>query len=311
MAAWSLTGDDAGAFDIPGGELTFASTPDFEAPGSADGDNTYMVTIMADDGTYMDEHNVTVTVTNKEEMGTATLSTDMLIVGEAVTASVTDPDTVTAGTEMWQWARADDAGFTMNVEDIQDATMASYTPVEADDGKYLRATATYTDGYGADAAEVTGADAVTSNRPPAFATATTSRDVAENTAADEAVGEPVVATDPDMDVVTYALSGADATDFSIHNTGQIAVGQGTMLDFETRTTYTVTVTATDPSGEMATIEVTINVTNVGLDTPYDADDSGVIEKGEVITSINDYLDGGTDAPTKAEVIRLIDLYLGA
>jgi hypothetical protein len=84
-----------------------------------------------------------------------------------------------------------------------------------------------------------------------------------------------------------------------------------MLDFETTMFYTVTVTATDPSGEMATIEVTINVTNVGLDTPYDADDSGVIEKGEVITSINDYLDGGTDAPTKAEVIRLIDLYLGA
>ena len=62
--------------------------------------------------------------------------------------------------------------------------------------------------------------------------------------------------------MTYALSGANATDFSILNTGQITVGHGTMLDFETKKTYTVTVTATDPSGETATIEVTINVTDV-------------------------------------------------
>ena len=284
--------------------------PDYENPADADTDNVYMVTVEAGDGTYMDTHEVTVTVTNAKETGTATLSSDMLIVGEAVRATVTDPDVVTAGTEMWQWARADDAGFTMNAEDITGAIMASYTPVEADDDKYLRASVTYNDGYGADTAEATGADVVTSNRPPAFAMATTSRDVAENSEADVVVGDPVVATDPDNDDVTYALSGADATDFSIHNTGQITVGQGTMLDFETRTTYTVTVTATDPSGETATIEVTINVTNVGLDTPYDADDGGGIDKPEMIQAINDYLFGsGASAISKEDMIEVINLYL--
>ena len=43
---------------------------------------------------------------------------------------------------------------------------------------------------------------------------------------------------------------------------------------------------------------------------YDADNNGAIEKSEVITAIDDYLDGGDGAPTKAEVIDLIDLYLG-
>jgi hypothetical protein len=55
--------------------------------------------------------------------------------------------------------------------------------------------------------------------------------------------------------------------------------------------------------------VTITVTNVGRDTPYDANDNGKIEKPEVIAAINDYLDKVEDAPTKPEVIRLIDLYL--
>ena len=316
-AMWTLGGDDVGAFSISSsGEITFASVPDYENPADADTDNVYMVTVEAGDGTYMDTHEVTVTVTNAEETGTAALSSDMLIVGEAVTATVTDPDVVTAGTEMWQWARADDAGFTMNAEDIAGATMASYTPVEADGGKYLRASVAYNDGYGADEAEATGDHAVTSNRPPAFDMATTSRDVAENSEADALVGEPVVATDPDNDDVTYALSGADATSFSIHDNGQITVGQGTMLDFEARTTYTVTVTATNPSGETATIEVTINVTNVGLDTPttcglcYDINDSGRIDKPEMIQAINDYLYGsGASAISKEDMIEVINLYL--
>ena len=250
---------------------------------------------------------VTVTVTNAEEAGTVTLSSDMLIVGEVVTATVTDPDVVTTGTEMWQWAAADEANGMF--VDIEGATMASYTPVEADDGKYLRATVTYTDGFGADAAEVTGADVVTSNRPPAFAMATGGREVAENSEAEAVVGDPFMATDPDDDTLVYTISGTDAASFSMHNDGQLTVGQGAMLDYETKTSYMVTVTATDPDGETATIEVTINVTNVGLDTPYDDDDGGEIEKSEVITAINDYLDEVANAPTKAEVIRLINLYL--
>ena len=38
--------------------------------------------------------------------------------------------------------------------------------------------------------------------------------------------------------------------------------------------------------------------------------TNVIEKAEVFAAINDYLDGGAGAPTRADVFRLIDLYLG-
>ena len=194
-----------------------------------------MVTVKAEAGGEMAMMDVTVEVTNAEEDGTVALTYGMpLLVGEAVTASVTDLDMVDASTVMWQWSRADDAEFTMNVEDIEGATMASYTPVEADDGKYLRATASYTDGYGPDTAMATATLMVTSNRPPEFATAMDSRDVAENSEADAVVGDPVVATDPNDDDLTYGLSGDDATAFSIDDNGQITVGQGTTLDFETK-----------------------------------------------------------------------------
>ena len=36
---------------------------------------------------------------------------------------------------------------------------------------------------------------------------------------------------------------------------------GTKLDYEGRTTYMVTVTAADPDGEMASVDVTIKVTD--------------------------------------------------
>ena len=58
--------------------LTFRSSPDYENPMDADMDNVYMVTIMANDGTYIDTHDVmvTVTVTNVDEMGRVTFWRD-------------------------------------------------------------------------------------------------------------------------------------------------------------------------------------------------------------------------------------------
>ena len=46
--------------------------PDFENPADMDGDRVYQVTVEADDGTYMDTQDVTVTVTNVDEQGTVT-----------------------------------------------------------------------------------------------------------------------------------------------------------------------------------------------------------------------------------------------
>ena len=77
-ASWSVEGDDMGAFSIGGssGELMFASPPDFEAPADMGMDNIYQVTVKAEAGGEMDTQDVTVTVTNVDEDGTVTLSTE-------------------------------------------------------------------------------------------------------------------------------------------------------------------------------------------------------------------------------------------
>ena len=101
--------------------------------------------------------------------------------------------------------------------------------------------------------------------PPAFAAESALLSVAENTGAGSNVGDPVVATDGDGDELTYALSGDGAGSFEIWPSGQITVAEGANLDYESQTSHMVTVTASDGKGGSASIAVTINVTNLGLD----------------------------------------------
>ena len=110
------------------------------------------------------------------------------------------------------------------------------------------------------------------------------RSIAENSAAGSNVGAAVTATANTNYTYTHALSGTDASKFSIaSSTGQITVGTGTTLDYETKTSYSVTVTVTvaaksqgasiqslDPNapGDY-TIPVTINVTDVDETPAFD------------------------------------------
>ena len=89
----------------------------------------------------------------------------------------------------------------------------------------------------------------------------------EEDSADDNVGGVVTANDPDPneDPLTYTLEGTDASKFRVRDTGQIEVGAGTELDYETKTTYMVTVMAEDSFGASASIALTIMVTNVDED----------------------------------------------
>ena len=88
--------------------------------------------------------------------------------------------------------------------------------------------------------------------------------MAENEPAGTNVGSPVVATDLNQgDTLTYTLDGADAGSFTIVPTsGQIRTNA--TLDYETKASYVVTVTATDRSLAADSIEVTISVIQVAV-----------------------------------------------
>ena len=100
------------------------------------------------------------------------------------------------------------------------------------------------------------------NTAPVFSDGTsTTRNVAENTASDRPVGAALSATDVDNDTLRYSLDGTDAGSFAIDDsTGQLRTQAP--LDHETSDTYSLTVKADDGNGGMATVAVTVNVTDV-------------------------------------------------
>ena len=163
---------------------------------------------------------------------------------------------------------------------------------------------------GSDTAQITvtiTATAAAPNDPPVFQDgATTTRTVADNVAAGSNIGAPVAANDPG-DTLTYTLGGTDAASFNIvAATGQLQTRAA--LDASVKSSYTVTVTATDTAGGSDTITVTITVTaGSSLIDRYDANNNGRIDKSEMITAINDYLFNET--LTKPELIQIINLYL--
>ena len=297
---WTLlASDDSDLFTIDGGLLKFKAAPDYEAP-FENGDNTYNVTVQASDGPNdAPTMAVVVKVTNVDEAGTVSGLPERPKQVVPIEARLRDLDSIqTEGSDIdinsWQWARSSSrTGSFTDIDDVDDQSQPlgqdrAYIPTENDVGKYLRVTATYRDPQGAGkSANATSTQATEradySNNPPQFLDdeeediSSSIRSVKENSPPGTKVGNPVAATDLDrndrQERLTYRLSGNEATFFTIDTTtGQIRVKSGTVLDYEAKSSYAVTITATDPSdqGDSAattdqsrdTISVTINVENV-------------------------------------------------
>ena len=193
-------------------------------------------------------------------------------------------------------------------EVITDAKSASYTVDDADEDKCLQATAIYTDpvkaegdarlparGVSEAAAEMKPAD----NAKPAFTddempmgADPVEIEVDENTEGN--IGDPIVADEGDNDPLLYTLGGADMDSFEVvergSGEGQISVAEGAELDYETQTSYSLTVTATDPSGASDTVDVTVTLMPVDEDPVAP---EGVTNAKEVDYAENDDVAVGT------------------
>ena len=259
---YSLAGPDAGSFALNSsdGKLRTRASLDYETRDS------YTVWVRASNGRLTAHAYVAIEVENVAEPGTLTLSSAQPRARVPFTATLTDLDGE-VWSESWQWQRSttQDSGYA----DIPGANSATYTPADEDVGNYLKATVSYTDIAGKDSAEKSTTRPVGggANRPPEFPSATDSTMVDENTAPGEYVGY-FMATDPDNDTLSYYLGGTHGSSFTIdRSTGGLQTRSA--LDYEARNTYTVVVTARDPSNASATMTVTINVND--LDEPGGVD----------------------------------------
>ena len=240
---------------------------------------------------------VTINVTDVDEAGAVALTADTPAVGKPLTAILSDPDGgVTSPTWTWAWSTTRTGTFTT----IGSASSATYTPVQGDVDRFLKASVSYTDSFSAgETAEMASVNAVSANPPPVFANSAPTFTVNEN-ASSGAVGT-VTATDPESEAVTYSVGGADVTafneDFSLgSSSGAITVKSGATIDHESKSSYAVTITATDTAGSTATAAVTINVTDVDeAGTVVLAPDTPVA--GKQLTATLSDPDGGVTSPT--------------
>ena len=252
---WSVGGTGASSFDISGGQLSLASgaTLDYEAQSS------YSVTVTASDGTDSDSVAVTVTVNEVESSSSdnppviGALPTDLVIreqttgnVGSPFTATDADGDTIT-------WSVSGTGASTFDISGGQ-LSLASGVTLDYETQSSYSITVTASDGNGgsdtvAVTVPVTDVEASSPpNTPPVIGGgASVTITVAED--ATGSIGDAFTATDADTgDTITWSVGGTGASSFDISG-GQLSLASGVTLDYETKASYSITVTASDGTAE--------------------------------------------------------------
>ena len=265
---YTLSGTDAASFSIVSGtgQLQTSAALDHETKDS------YSVTVTVSDGSLTDSISVTINITDVDEnrapeFSDGTSATRSVAentgagenIGAPVAATDADNNTLTytlGGTNASSFSIVSRTGQLQTSAALDYETKDSYS-----------VTITVSDGNGgSDSITVTiNITDVDENRAPVFLQDSTTRSVrvGDDTTDRDSFGEPVVAIDPDADSLSYALSDDDASFFFIvSDTGQLQVNTSVIAD--SKTTYSVTVTASDGKGGSDSIVVTISVTRVPL-----------------------------------------------
>ncbi len=302
VPTFSLVGGaDQSQFLLNGasGELTFASAPDFDTAGDANGDNVYEVTVQAADGNGgVVTQAIAVTVTNVNEdpnitsANTASVAENQTTV-LTVTASDVDGDVSTFSIV----GGADQSAFA--IDSVSGAlTFASApdfdTAGDANGDNIYEVTVQAADGNGGAVTQAIAVTVTNVNEYPTITSANTAS-VAEN----QTAALTVTASDVDGDVPTFSLvGGADQSAFAIDSvSGELTFS--TAPDFDTAgdangdNVYEVTVQAADGNGGAVTQAIAVTVTNVNEDpTITSANTASVAEnQATVLTVTASDLDG--------------------
>ena len=262
---YTLTGSDAAAFTITSsGALTLKAAPDYETKKS------YRVTVTAtDSGGLTDTVTVTVTITNLNEAPGAPEALEVTAAVKGLRLSWSAPATAAgtpavSGYEIQYRLRTAAGppaawGLWRSHPHSAAAQSAQIAGLDAGATYQVRVSASNADGHSDWTTPASGVPLAPppTNEAPAFAAATMSLEVREGAT----TAGTVTAVDPDPDdTLTYTLGGSDAAAFTITSGGALTLK--TAPDYETKSAYRVTVTATDSGGLSDTIAVTVTITNV-------------------------------------------------
>ena len=265
---YMLGGADMASFDFVGtsGQIRTKTNVsyDFEAKSS------YTVTVTATDNSNATAvADVTISITDVDEPPSAP-ATPMVsaVSGSTTSLSVSWAAPANAGKPAIanydvQYRVGSSGGWSDGPVDVA-GTSTTITSLVASTDYEARVRATNAEGdSGWSDPPGSGRTNTPTNNAPVFSPAMPEREIAENTAAGVDVGAPVTATDADAgDNLTYMLGGADMASFDfVGTTGQIRTKTNVSYDFEAKSSYTVTVTASDGTSTTRAT-VTISITDV-------------------------------------------------
>ena len=271
--AYSASGADAGLFTINNisGELSFNSSPNFETALDSDSNNVYQLTITATDGANQASQAITVTIADVNEApifasASVNLNTDENAASFAhIVDAADDPDQ--GETLTYQLGGDDQSAF-----DFDAATRAlsfkqspDYeSPQDQDSNNVYQIAITAADSQYSTTQAIAIAVVDLNDEAPQFTSASSL--ALDYTSV--VVGTTVYtaqATDADLgDQITYALSGADASAFSLDNSsGALAFIQAPSLDApqdaDGDNFYQLSITATDLGANSTDLALSINV----------------------------------------------------
>ena len=315
---WSLSGADAARFaiDMASGAVRFNTSPNFEAPADAGGNNIYDITVTASDGALRSASQaVAITVTNVNEAplisSAATASFAENGTGTAYQATGSDPD---GGITLnWTLGGADAALFNIGATTgaVRFNTSPNFeAPGDMGGNNVYDITVTATDGLLRSTARAVAITVTNVNEAPLISSAATAS-FAEN-----GTGTAYQATGSDPDAGTtlsWTLGGADAALFNISATTG-AVRFNTSPSFEApgdvggNNVYDITVTASDGLLGSTANAVTISVTDVAGVTQNGAAEPVVL----IVVTENAWLSSaGNDAFVVSDSLDLIIETTGA
>ena len=234
VTRWSLSGTDAGDFSVSeAGELSFRKVPDYERPADSDRDNVYSLSVRASDGRNYGYLAVTVTVDDVDEAPEITTTARTVFAyrenGTAAvfTFSAADPERSAVA---WSAGGADGNDFAI-ARDSRGRGVLSFanipdfeSPADADSDNVYEVTVVATDDQGLNAGTLAVTVTVTDvNEGPAVS-GLQSLSFAENQATDQilATYDAVDPEDPFGPITRWSLSGTDAGDFSVSDTGELS-----------------------------------------------------------------------------------------
>ncbi|MDP2613891.1 cadherin repeat domain-containing protein, partial [Oceanobacter sp. 2_MG-2023] len=253
---FSLSGDDAAYFSIDAstGEVTLLADADYETKSS------YSFTVIATDGAgHFTDQTVTLAVNNLDEVGPVFTSGTLAdaIDENSGASSVIYTATTNDATAVYSLSGADAAYFSINSA-TGEVTLLADADYETKDSYNFTVTAI--DGAGNHTDQtVTLAVNNLDEAAPSITSGDTATAIDENSGAGQVVYTATADDSADIsDGVTFSLSGDDAAYFSI----DASTGEVTLLadaDYESKSSYSFTVTATDGAGNHTDQAVTLAV----------------------------------------------------